>query len=228
MVGGISGPELTYASGLEAVEYSVVGRGGSSFLWTVTGYGATITPVAGTFKANILFDQSNDDTVATITCIETTMGGISSEAVTLDVELKKFKPILFDDFLAQWTGTEEDGNGLDFTFTEGTETNTVVIPAGQLFNGTLVDSWGEHWVSGFGNEGSVNVELNLNNGYVTIPGQFWGRSDTDAGDGPWDYYIIGEGSWEGFNETMTITYHFNFDESQSDDYLVYTTVLTKQ
>lgn len=230
---GISGPSQTAASGLAPVRYSTTTRrGGSTLEWTVTGHSATITPVEGDpFSADILFAQSDVDVDGVVvTCVETTMGGVSSEPFSVTVDLKKFKPMTFDQFLGEWSyvetgsGTSEGkinmvdaGNGkLKMVLVSEEEGLPPVLS--WLFIG-----WGERFQSGFADRGNVIIAPNLNSGGVTIPEQYWGQTLP----GPYDYWINGSGNWEGINQTMTLDYALQFDDSYSDDYKPCTMVLTK-
>lgn len=227
----IKGPTATAASGLAAVTYTATPRGGSTWHWEVIGHGATITPHSPSFKADILFDQSDVDVMAYVIVTETTQGGIKSPPDTLEVALAKFKPMEFNEFIGDWAGTETDGDGIDhavaFTVTEGTEENTIVFPCD---NGTpslmaaLFEGWGETFQSGFGNEGKVIMKIDLLTGAVSISCQYMGQTLP----GPWDYWISGEGTWEGFNKSMTFYYGLQFDDSCSDDYNYSKMVITKQ
>lgn len=228
---GVSGPTQTAASGLAPVRYTTTTRrGGSTLEWTVSGHGATITAVEGDpFAADILFAQSDVDVNGVIvTCVETTMGGVSSAPFTVLVDLKKFKPMTFAQFLGEWSYVES-GSGSS----EGTVT-LVDAGSGKL---KMVSSevglppvmswifigWGESFQPGFADQGNIIIVPNLNSGGVTIPNQYWGQTLP----GPYDYWINGSGNWEGITQTMTLEYAMDFDDSYSDDYKPCTMVLTK-
>ncbi len=228
---GISGPTQTAASGLAPVRYSITTRrGGSTTEWTVSGSGASVSAVDGDpFSADILFDQSDvdiDDVV--VTCVETTMGGVSSDPFSITVDLKKFKPMAFSEFLGEWSYVESGS---------GTSTGTITMVDAGDGKLKMVSSevglppvmswifigWGERFQPGFANQGNIIIVPNLNSGGVTIPDQYWGQTLP----GPYDYWINGSGNWEGINQTMTINYAMDFDDSYSDDYKPCTMVLTK-
>jgi len=224
IVGGISGPSEVLATGAKAEVYKVLHRGGSTYAWSISGSDATIVqdPEFGSI-ANIAFAQSSVDKAAVITVTETTMGGLTASA-TYDVSLSAFAPLTWDDFVGTWTGEDEDGT-VTFDAVKGTEENTIIIPAVDgipaLFYG-IYSGWGESFQPGFGNEGNAIVEVDLATGDLTIAPNYWGQTLP----GPYDYFLYGSGYYNG--PVMTLTYSLNFDDTYSDDYVVYTTVFTKQ
>jgi hypothetical protein len=230
---GVNGPATTAASGLAPVRYTTTTRrGGSTLTWTVTGHSATITAVEGdAFAIDILFAQSDVDVDdVQVTCVETTMGGVQSEPFTVLVDLKKFKPMAFNEFIGDWSYVETVGSDV-----KSTGTITVVDGGGSgklkmlAKSGTpplmsaLFMGWGETFQPGFGNEGNVIFVPNLNSGGVDIPGQYFGQTLP----GPYDYWIKGNGNWEGINRTMTISYGLHWDDSYSTNYNASVMVLTK-
>jgi hypothetical protein len=227
----LNGPAATAASGLAAVKYSCTPRGGSVFTWEVTGHGATITVGNPSYTCEILFDQSNVDVTATVTVVETTSGGMKSEPKTMDVALAKFKPMTWDDFVGDWEGTETDGDGNDhavaFTISKGTDENTIVFPVDAGLPSLmkwLFEGWGETFQAGFGNEGRVIMQLDLLTGAVTIDCQYWGQTLP----GPYDYWIDGSGTWEGFNQSMTFNYGMHWDDACDTDYNPSSMTITKK
>lgn len=230
LINGISGVSETYASGLAPVTFNVDGRGGSSFVWAVNGSGATITQNDEVYEAYITFDQSDIDLEATVSCTETTAGGVTSETVTKTVALYKFKAMAFDEFLGEWVGTETDGAetwDVSIIATAGAEENTIVFSATDgipALMGPLFTGWGETFQPGFGNEGNIIITLDLSTGGVNILGQYFGQTLP----GPWDYWFSGTGSWEGINRTMTIDYGLHWDDTYSTFYNASTVTLSKQ
>ena len=111
------------------------------------------------------------------------------------------------------------------TLIKGAAENSIIIPAVDgipaLFYG-IYFGWGESFQPGFGSEGNVTVDIDLATGDLTIAPQYFGQTLP----GPYDYYIYGSGTYNG--PVMTLTYSMNFDDTYSDDYVVYTTVFTKQ
>lgn len=113
------------ATGLQALTYTVPYRGGSTYAWSVSGIGATITKGALPSIANITFAQSSVNATAIISVVETTQGGKVSEPITKSVTLKPYVPVNLDLFTGNYI--EADGDG---------QTAPVVIsrdPADMLF-----------------------------------------------------------------------------------------------
>ncbi|NQU52409.1 MAG: hypothetical protein HQ522_07705 [Bacteroidetes bacterium] len=229
----INGPSQTAASGLAPVTYSIpTKRGGSTTAWTVTGHGATVTPVEGdAFSVDVMFAQSDVDIDAVqVTCVETTMGGVSSDPKSISVDLKKFKPMTFAQFLGDWsyveTGSGESAGTITISDAGGGKltlelvTDEVGLPPVMSW---IFIGWGEAFQPGFADQGNIIIEPNLNSGGVTIPGQYWGQTLP----GPYDYWIHGSGNWEGINQTMTLSYGMDWDDGYGDSYKPCTMVLTK-
>jgi hypothetical protein len=138
----------------------------------------------------------------------------------------------FSEFIGTWTGTETDegGNTFDITLdlTEGTEPNTLVfhaeagIPA--LMADLFANNWGETFQDDIPPAGDIIATVNLESGAVTFECQYIGQTLP----GPWDYWFSGEGTWEGFNKTMTISYGLQFDDGCVDNYNPSSVFLTKQ
>jgi len=111
IVSSIAGPTAVAAHGLSEFPYtySAPTRGGSTWAWTVTtlaGTGAAeITLEESGRIAKINFPQRSAADVATVSVIETTLGGSSSVAKTLDVDLNAFCPYLWADYAGNYTGT---------------------------------------------------------------------------------------------------------------------------
>jgi hypothetical protein len=228
----ITGPTTTAASGLALVTYSATPRGGSTFKWETIGHGAAINVLDPSNKVEIKWNQSDVDIEAKIKCIETTLGGISSEPAYLDVLLTKFKPMTFDEFLGEWSGTEVDEAGVEYpiniTFVAGPDPNTILFPVSDdgipaLMSGLYI-GWGEAFQPEIDPGGNLYATINLNSGAIDFNCQYFGQTLP----GPWDYWFSGEGTWEGFNKSMTINFGLQFDDSCSDDYNPSSITLTKQ
>lgn len=229
---GITGPTVTAASGLAPVTYMATPRGGSTYSWEVTGHGATITTLDPSYKVEILYDQSDTDKDIQVKCIETTSGGKVSDPYVLNVTITKFKPMEFEEFLGTWTGTEIDEGGNEFPLTleltAGPGENTLIfaatdgIPA--LMSDLFANIWGETFQADIAPAGNLTATVNLQSGAVNFFCDYFGQTLP----GPWDYWFSGEGTWEGFNKTMTISYALQFDDGCVDDYNPSTVTLTKQ
>lgn len=228
----VSGPTTTSASGLAPVTYLAMPRGGSTYSWEVIGHGATIDVLSPSYTANITFDQSDVDKTVQLKCIETTSAGKVSDPYVMDVQLTKFKPMTFDEFLGTWACVETDEGGNVFEFNldlaAGPGTNELIfavsvdgIPA--LMSGLFLD-WGEAFQSTIEPYGNISAIVNLNSGAIDINCQYMGQTLP----GPWDYNFSGEGTWEGFNKTMTINYALQWDDNCDANYNPSTIVMTKQ
>ena len=209
------GPKTVSASGLAASEYTVMYRGGSTYTFTVEGYGATIVEGEMPNHALVTWNQSSVDTAAKIMVYETTMGGLTSEPDTLEVTLNKFCPLVIGDFVGTWTGTEAgdcDTDPFTVTFVAGTEENTIVaeatagIPA---FLACVFTGWGEVFQAGFGNEGDIILTIGLLDGSITIADDYLGQTLP----GPYDYQQAGSGSWSGCGAAPTMVFDFGLDAS---------------
>lgn len=232
IVYSITGPTVTAASGLAPVTYLATPRGGSTYKWEVVGHGAKITPQNPSFNADILFDQSDVDKDIQVICTETTSGGKVSDPYTLNVTITKFKPMTFDEFLGTWdcVETDEGGNVFNFTLelTAGPMENTLLFPVTDgtpaLMSNLFANEWGESFQANIAPGGNLYATVNLQSGAVDFICDYFGQTVP----GPWDYWFSGEGTWEGFNKTMTITYGLQWDDACDADYNLSTVVMTKQ
>lgn len=204
IIGGITGPDLGFASGLAPLTYSVTPRGGSTFSWSVTGIDAEIVQDAVYPSiAYITFAQSNENVEAVITVVETAQSGISSEPVTYTVELLKFNPIEITGFNGSWTGVDAY---YDSQITIEANGETTLAVSG-MSEGFISDWWGEPVVAG----GTFTMDVNLMNGSVSIPRQ---HIYTTVWDGDnYDYDIAGTGLWDntGAAPTLVITYDIYYE-----------------
>ena len=175
VVSAIAGPTTVAAHGLSEFPYSYSAptRGGSSWAWTVTtltGTGtAEITLEENGRIAKINFPQRSAADVATISVIETTLGGVSSVAQTLEVDLEAFCPYLWADYAGNYTGTS--GSHSDpVVFTATSDLNHFKVEGLADF---VYSSWGESWTSG---DGSCVASFSCGNVF-TILNQWIGDSD---------------------------------------------------
>ena len=217
LVSAIAGPTAVAAHGLSEFPYtySAPTRGGSSWAWTVTtisGAGAAeITLEENGRIAKINFPQRSVADVATVSVIETTMGGVSSVAQTLDVDLAAFCPYLWADWAGNYAGTS------------GYHSDPVVFTATADLNHFKVDgladfvysSWGESWTSG---DGSCIASFSCGNVF-TILKQWIGDSDF-----PDTYLIEGSGTVDPVAKTITLACEVFYTGSSQAGL---TTVLTK-
>ncbi len=213
----ISGPATVAAHGLSEYPYtySAPTRGGSTWAWTVTTLAGTgsaeITLEENGRIAKINFPQRSVVDTATISVIETTMGGVSSVAKTLKVALEAFCPYLWADYAGNYTGTS--GSHSDpVVFTATTDLNFFKIDGLADF---VYSSWGESWTSG---DGSCIGSFSCGNVF-TILNQWIGDSDY-----PDIYLIDGTGTVDPVNKTISLVYTVYYTGSSVADI---TTVLTK-
>ena len=209
-----TGPTVVSASGLASVQYKVVHRGGSTYQFTTVGYGATIDATDNPNIVDVTWNQSSVDTSAYVICVETTMGGISSDPDSLKVTLNKFCPMDFTDFLGTWTGQETGDceNAISVTFEAGAETNTLVAKATNgipAFLGCVFTGWGETFQAGFGNEGDIILTIGLLDGTITINQEYWGQTLP----GPYDYDQNGSGTWSGCGAASSMSFDMLMDAS---------------
>ena len=126
----IVGPGSTAAHGLTdfPATYSVPHRGGSTFQWSVTtllGGGATIVKDEDFESiAYITFDESSVADVATITVVETTLGGKVSPAKTKEVTLSPFCQFNVDNFIGAYNCLEPGYGTYGVNFTK-VDDNTI-------------------------------------------------------------------------------------------------------
>lgn len=195
----ITGPGSVPAHGLLEfpTRYHVPHRGGSTFEWSVTresGLGATIV-LDEEFSsiAYITFDQSDDFDVATISVVETTMGGVTSEPGTRNIELEPFCPYDMDELVGEWTGTS--GSHDEVLFASTTPNLNELRMTGLA--GFVNFSWGETWTDG---DGSAVLEFSCGD-VVTIHYQWIGDSDF-----PDVYHMDGEGTFDPETKTIELSY----------------------
>lgn len=197
IIASITGPDEVAAHGLLTelpIRYHVPHRGGSSFAWEVIGHGATIV-IDEKFSsiADITFAQSSDTTAATISVVETTMGGIESPAFLREILLTPFCPIDMDALAGEWVGTSGANDSILFATPTG-NLNELIIKG---LAGFVVFSWGETWTVG---DGSC-VLLFKCAGLVVIEHQKIGETDF-----PDTYHIEGEGFYDADAETIDLEY----------------------
>lgn len=198
---GVTGPSTVFTNGGNAVVFKVTSlRGGSSYTWTVDGAQATITG-QGTYMATIVFPlPATDIDGVKVTVQETTYGGLSGDAVTLTLNLKKVCSLTGKaaDLVGAWGGTDA-GYGSKVT---STASGDDVVLSG-LNADWILGSWGETILSG----GTCTMKVNYEEGNVTIPLQFLFKTDYKGSS--YDYTISGSGTWNncGANPTLSIQYH---------------------
>lgn len=233
VVSGLTGPSEFAASGLAAARYKVNARTGSTYAWTVTGANVDASTVVDGYPGwvDVLYSQSSVDVDGvTVSVVETTSGGKTSEAVSMTTDLKAFCPMTVNDFVGTWAGTEGgDGAGdITVTFEKGAGADEILVPATDgipAFLSNIFIGWGETFQPGFGNEGDIILHINELNGAITIDLDYWGQTLP----GPWDYWTVGSGSWSGCGDAPTISMTFGLDWDETGTAQYESTIsLTKQ
>lgn len=198
IITSIVGAPMVAAHGLQEfpTRYHVAHRGGSTFNWTVTSpAGNAIIVKDSTYESivYITFPQSSDTADATITVIETTMGGKVSPAFSRNIVLTPFCPYDMDALAGEWTGTSVDHDPV-LVASATANLNELNITG---LAGFVNFAWGENWTNG---NGSCILEFSCGN-LIDIAPQWIGDSDY-----PDVYGIIGGGTYDPVNETISLTY----------------------
>jgi hypothetical protein len=227
-IGTINGPAEVAASGLADYPYNYevsYYRGGSTFEWTVTtelGTGEVIVNTEDVLeakgkKASIVFPQRSEEDIATITVVETTANGVSSEPYSIEVQLNPFCPYDMEPFAGDYTGTGEPYHAPVVSMETTDNLNELHVFGLAYFVPTF---WGENWVEG---DGSCYIEFSCGD-VVTIKPQWIG--DTDYPD---SYGITGEGTVDVDNKVIDLVYevYYGWDGSTGTSaYGPITTTLT--
>jgi len=192
-------------------------RGGSTWSWSAQG--ATITSVSeDTRTATVSFTEAG---TATISVTETTMGGVTSEASPLDVTVNAFCPWTADEYVGTWVGTESVGGGdledITVTISKVDATTIRIEPDASGYPGLLQSvykGWGETFQTGFGLEGAIDLTLGLEDGTISLEtGSYWGQTLP----GPYDYWYLGSGNWDGCTSTILLSFEMHWDDADFSD-----------
>lgn len=215
VVQGFTGPTAATANGFGENMYSVIGRGGASYAFTVEGASATITQDPDKpYKATVIFAESAVDLSAYVFVVETAANGKSSEKDTVAVSLAAYCAFNSADLVGTTSGVDDCGYNNDGTTSVGATSNNLIINADGSGNPGLLTGlfagWGETFQDGFGNDGDVHLVLN-EDGSIEIPYQYFGQTLP----GPYDYWIQGSGSFDQCKKTMNINYQFSYDDFSS-------------
>lgn len=175
-------------------------RGGSTWNWTAEN--ATVESVSD--DSRIATIRFTNDGSATVTVTETTMGGKTSEPVSLSVTVQKYCPLANGaaDLVGSWSGTNTDGYPCEVAVTlSGSNLNI----AG-LSKDFIQDWWGETIIEG----GSFNMTVNID-GTLSVPRQY--IYTTDWNGDPYRYEIAGSGTWDncGSKPAMIIDYDIYYE-----------------
>lgn len=177
-------------------------RGGSTWNWSATD--ATVKSVsADTRVATIEFAQFPASGKAKVTVTETTMGGKTSEPVSIEVTVKKYCPLPggIAGLVGSWTGT--DGQGADYTFESQitTAVSGTKLAVTGMSVGFINEFWGEEII-----EGGTFMMTWKEDGTVDIPRQYIYTTEYEGE--PYDYEIKGSGNWDncGSSPKLLINY----------------------
>lgn len=214
VLNGIQGTAVAFqtTSATYTIDYY---RGGSKWNWSAEG--ATVKSVSeDTRTVTIEYPTAGN---AKIIVTETTLGGVTSEASELAVTVNAFCPWTADDYVGTWVGTESVNDGDDeaitVTISKIDDTTIRINADGDSYPGLLQSvykGWGETFQAGFGNEGAIDLTLGLGDGTISMEtGTWWGQTLP----GPYDYWYIGSGNWDGCTSTITLHFEMHWDE---DDY----------
>lgn len=199
---GVTGPSIVIQTftGEFTLNYH---RGGSTWNWSAEN--ATVESVSeDTRVATLRFNEYPADGTATITVTETTMGGLTSEPVSVEVTVQKYCPLQngVADLAGHWTGTGTDGYPADIT----TVVSGSDLEVSGLSEDFIQDWWGEKILEG----GSFKMTVNVD-GTMTIPRQYIYTTEWDGA--PYRYEIEGSGTWDncGATPSMTIEYDIYYE-----------------
>lgn len=186
------------------IEYTIgYHRGGSTWNWSADE--ATIVSVSeDTRVASIKFEAFPSDEFATITVSETTMGGVTSEPVSKEVQVQRFCPYEMAAFEGNYTGTEPDTHGPTVIMEQTSSLNQLKVYNLAWF---VPNAWGENWADG---DGSCLMDFSCGE-IVVIEPQWIGDSDY-----PDVYGIKGSGTFNPDTKTITLTYDVAYGWNGSD------------
>lgn len=206
VLGDIEGPDIAIQT--FTADYTIgYHRGGSTWTWSAAN--AIVKSVSEDSRvATIEFDQYPADGLATVTVTETTMGGKTSEALSLVVEVKKYCPLPngVADLVGAWSGT--DGQGDDYTFESEitTEVSGADLSVSGMSVGFINGFWGEPIIEG----GTFMMTVNID-GTVDIPRQYIYTTEYEGA--PYRYEVEGAGTWDncGNEPTLLINYDIYYE-----------------
>lgn len=203
MVLGMTGPgsvlqTKTYTFGVNYV------RAGSTWAWT--GENCTVSSVSeDTRSASVLFNVlPAEGTLAKITVIETTAGGVASSPKSLEVTVNPFCPLAngIDDLVGSWSGSDAGYTSEFMTLKESD-----VLKGKGMGVGFIEDFWAENVIE----EGNFTITIN-DDGTVDIPRQYVFKTIYEGDN--YDYEIAGSGTWDNCGATpeMVIKYDIYYPD----------------
>ena len=189
-------------------------RGGSTWNWSVTD--ATIQSISDdTRTVTVLFSDLPDDGYATITVSETTMGGVTSESVSLDVMVNQYCPLSgLSDLVGSWSGT--DGVYGDYESVYSSVITTEVSGEDLLIAGIGKPFMEDFWAETVTATGDVVITIN-EDGTITIPRQYIYTTSYEGS--PYDYDIEGSGTWDNCGESPALIINYDIYYSNEEDEL---------
>jgi hypothetical protein len=165
-------------------------RGGSTWSWTAEG--ANIQSVSSDTKtATVLFDQAPASGKAKITVTETTMGGLTSDPVSVEVSIEPFCVLDINKFVGAFN-CDEAGYGVY-------PVNFTLDPAVQnrIINDNFWDWPGAGQVIYYNLSGDINQT-------VSVPKQTFTFGDGTVG------WVEGSGTYDGCAGTMVVDYDVEY------------------
>lgn len=205
VLGDIQGPDIAIQT--FTADYTIgYYRGGSTWTWSSTD--ATVKSVSGDSRvATIEFAQYPADGFATVSVTETTMGGKTSDPVSIEVEVKKYCVLTggIADLVGSWSGVDADSESEVTTLVSGTS-----LEVSGLSVGMMTGWWGETILEG----GSFLMTVN-EDGTLNIPRQYIYTTDYKGAISR--YEIIGNGTWDNCTTTpsLLITYDIYYEGDAS-------------
>ncbi len=196
VLNGIQGPTQAVQT-FTATYTTAYFRGGSTWNWTVSD--AKIKSISEDTRTIVVeFNTFPTDEHATISVTETTHGGLTSEAKSLEVLVKKYCALTdgIKDLVGSWKGSDWEYDSEITTKVNGTK-----LAVSGMSAGLISDWWGETIVSG----GTFDMTIN-EDGTLDIPRQF--IYTTDYKGALSDYEIEGSGTWDncGASPMLEIKY----------------------
>lgn len=192
-------------------------RGGSTWQWSAAN--AEVVSVSDdTRTVTVKFTTAG---TATISVVEVTAGGVTSEAATKNVTVNAFCPWTADDFVGTWVGTEAIGTGdpVPITVHISKVSSTVVKIDAQDGTPGLLQSvytgWGETFQASEGGlVGDIELILGLGDGTISLEkGKYWGTTLP----GPYPYWYAGSGNWDGCASSISVHFEMHWDDANFND-----------
>lgn len=167
---------------------------------------------SGTVDLTVLADQMTENEVVDLVLNMDAGGAEAATAAQLNYSLKRIKFCPLEDLAdlaGNWGGVD------DWGISEKAVTEVVdgAFMLSELGTGWLAEAWGESMVT----MGSAAITMNPN-GTLVIEEQAYCTTLYDGAE--YDYALVGEGTWDNCEKTMTISYdmHNTTDGYYLSDY----------